>query len=473
MLVVDLDDTLLSTDLLYETVFDVASSNPMDAVRASGALAHGKAALKAAFASHTQLDVANLPYREEILAEIETARAKGERVALVSAADERLVHAVADHLGVFDECFGSSEGRNLGGEAKAQFLVDRYGDHAFDYIGDRLTDLPIWARSRRIMTVGAGPRVREAASALGPDSRHISPRDTNSRVTWHHLRAMRPHQWLKNLLVFLPAIMAHSADVQIWLAAALAFVCFSLTASGVYVLNDLLDLSADRAHPRKRHRPFASGAVPLKHGLVMAPILMGTAMVLSFLMMPVWFTGVLLIYLITTFAYSMALKREMMIDICTLAGLYTLRIIAGGAATGIALTPWLLAFSFFLFLALAALKRQAELVDGLKTGRTKVAGRAYSPDDMQIIAIMALASGYISVLVLALYITNPSVESLYQSPQVLWAVCPVLFYWISRAAMLTHRGEMNDDPVIFAVTDRVSLICGGLIFAIAATSALL
>jgi 4-hydroxybenzoate polyprenyltransferase len=286
------------------------------------------------------------------------------------------------------------------------------------------------------------------------------------------MRSLRPHQWLKNILIFLPAIAAHDLSAQTWLSAILAFIAFSLVASAVYILNDLLDLSADRDHPHKRTRPLASGDVPLAHGTLMVPVLLllGAAFALA---VGSWeFLAIMLAYCIATTAYSLTLKRKLILDICTLAVLYTVRIFAGSVATGIPLSVWLLAFSIFFFLGLAAVKRQAELVDGLAKGREQAARRAYHVDDLPIVAMMAIASGYVSVLVLALYISTPTVQSLYSHPSLLWGVCLVLLYWISRMVMIAHRGNMDDDPIVFAVRDKVSRICGVLIVGIVVAGSL-
>lgn len=287
-----------------------------------------------------------------------------------------------------------------------------------------------------------------------------------------YLRLLRPHQWLKNTLILLPIMAAQRFDADTLWQALSAFVAFSLIASSVYVLNDLVDVESDRAHPRKKERPFASGAIPTTQGwwLALLPLLLGA--VLSFGLG--WkFLGVLAGYYVTTLAYSFWLKRQLVIDICVLAGLYTFRIIAGAVATDTPLTFWLLAFSVFFFLSLAAVKRQAELVDGIERGNIQASGRGYVTDDLPIVANMVLASGYVSVLIMALYITSPDVKQFYATPTLLWGICLVLLYWLSRMAMVTHRGKMHDDPIVFAIKDRVSQGCFGLMLVLITVSALL
>lgn len=289
-----------------------------------------------------------------------------------------------------------------------------------------------------------------------------NPTITRRRRPWDYLRAMRPHQWLKNLLIFLPMLAAHDLSTPTFIQSLLAFVSFCLIASSVYTLNDLLDIEADRAHPRKCNRPFASGAVPVAHGYAMTVGLAVAGALVGALIR--WeFLAVLLIYYAATTLYSFVLKRHIVIDICVLAGLYTMRMFAGSVATAIPLSVWLLAFALFIFLSLAAVKRQAELVDAARRGVLGSSGRGYMVEDLPIISMFAIASGYVSVLVMALYVNSPKVMDLYQRPEALWAVCAILLYWISRTVLLTHRGQMHDDPVVFAIKDRVSQIAFALI----------
>ena len=282
---------------------------------------------------------------------------------------------------------------------------------------------------------------------------------------------MRPHQWAKNLLVFVPALAAHETGSL--LPALAAFLAFSLTASSVYIINDILDLQSDRMHPRKRSRPFASGALALRDGLVGATLLVVSAILLAVFFAPPLFLGVLALYYVTTFAYSLDLKRRIIIDVIVLAGLYTVRIVGGGAATGVPLSFWLLGFSMFLFLSLAAVKRQAELVDLARSGKSRTAGRGYETGDLPIVQTMAISAGYAAVLVFALYLESDTTDALYRRPDLLWLVCPLLIYWISRIVMTTHRGHMTDDPLVYAATDRISqvtLLTGAAILIIAGPS---
>lgn len=279
-----------------------------------------------------------------------------------------------------------------------------------------------------------------------------------SRSITPYVKALRPHQWVKNILVFLPMLAAHQFDSQTLRLSLLAFVSFSLVASSVYVVNDLLDLDADRAHPRKRQRPFASGSIPVSRGTWMAlGLLLSGAMTGALVGRE--FIIVMAAYYILTLAYSLQLKKTIVLDICVLAGLYSIRILAGGVATKIHLSVWLLAFSTFFFLSLAAVKRQAELVDAAKRSELTATGRGYHVGDLPIISMVAIGAGYVAVLVLALYLNSPTVTELYVRPEALWGVCVVILYWITRAVMIAHRGQMHDDPVIFAIRDTGSHVC--------------
>ncbi len=460
VLAVDLDGTLIASDMLHESFWAMLASDRPQFFRATVALlTGGRAALKAALAG-AEIDVARLPYKEAVLDEIRRRKAEGAHVVLATASNQKLADAVAAHLGLFDEVMASDDTTNLKGQTKADALTAAFGETGFAYVGDAAADLPVWAAATEALAVDVTPALKARISTDLVTQIDSTAAPANRLRAG--LKALRPHQWLKNLLIFIPMLLAHDLAGTTFMAALAAFVAFSLTASSVYVLNDLLDLSADRAHPRKRKRPFASGALPLQAGLVLAPGLLLAGFVIG-AFTGALFLGVLVFYYFCTLAYSLVLKRLTVIDICMLAGLYTLRVIAGAAATMTTPSVWLLGFSIFFFLALAAVKRQAELVDLVAAGREKAAGRGYLPEDLPLITMMALAAGYVSVLVAGLYLTSDAVAELYSFPPALWGICAVLIYWISRIVMLTHRSRMHDDPIVFAVTDKVSLVCGAAI----------
>jgi 4-hydroxybenzoate polyprenyltransferase len=308
-----------------------------------------------------------------------------------------------------------------------------------------------------------------------PDSA-AAPADVSDRPSLlaSVARALRPHQWAKNVLVALPALMAHRAlEQEVAQSVALAFIALSLCASGTYVINDLLDREADRLHPTKRRRPFASGALTPATGVALSAGLILVSFGLAALTLPTAYLVTQAIYLFVTLAYSTRLRREPVLDVLVLAGLYALRVFAGAAATGIPVSEWLLAFSLFFFLDLALLKRYAEL----RLLETEIGardnGRGYSVDDGSLLRGLGPATGLLAVLVLALYLTSPTVAALYRSPALLWFAAPLLLYWTSRIWLLAHRNRIPDDPVLFTVRDPASWIVGALTAAIVAAAALL
>lgn len=469
VLVVDLDGTLLRSDILFETFWSAFGKSWQTPFRAGGALLRGKAEMKRLLVQSGPLDVKSLPYDSEVVAYVKNWRAKGGYAALVTASDEIIARAVVDHLGIFDEVYGSDGQRNLKGASKANFLNEHYGEAGFAYMGDAHADMPVWSKANRAITVNVSSGLQNKVAMLPAEVEHLT---TVPRSLMPYMKAIRPHQWMKNILVFLPMLAAHQYTGMTFLQALLAFVAFSLVASSAYVMNDLLDLAADRAHPRKCERPFAAGAIPISHGTWMAlgMLILGGLVAAS---LGITFLGVMVFYFIATTLYSLNLKRRTVLDIMTLAGLYTTRIIAGGVATGISLSVWLLAFSIFFFLSLAAIKRQAELVDSAKRGKLGASGRGYRVEDIPVISQVATSAGYVSVLVMALYVNSPAVVELYNTPLALWGVCLVLLYWLTRVIMITHRGHMHDDPVVFAAKDRISQVCFLLILACAAGGAVL
>jgi len=455
-LVVDLDGTLTPSDTLWETLFLLAREQPLALLRALFHLRHGRAALKARLASLARPDHGSLPLNAPLVDWLGTQAAAGRTLVLATASDQHLALAIADQVGLFDLVLASDGQRNLKGPVKAAVLVERYGQGGFDYVGDSRADLPVWRHARQAIVVG-GAGLAQAAAQVAVVG-HYFPAPPRAAAL---LRALRPHQWVKNLLLFLPLVAAHQlGDGPHLLAAALAFLVFSLTASSVYLLNDLLDLPADRAHPRKCQRPFAAGTLPLAWGALLSPLLLVAALGLSLIFLPRLFSLILLGYYLLTTAYSFGLKRKPVVDVLLLAALYTLRVIAGAAAVNIVPSFWLLAFSLFIFLSLALAKRYTEL-DGLRQqGALTAAGRGWHVDDLPLVQSLGTGAGLAAVLVLALYIDSAPARQLYASPQALWLVCPLLLYWISRLWFKAHRGEMHDDPVVFALRDRMSLVIG-------------
>ncbi|QHQ36345.1 UbiA family prenyltransferase [Algicella marina] len=458
VLAVDLDGTLLKGDMLLETWWNVLSRDRKASLRALQTLREkGRAAFKEALAADADVDIARLPYNTEMIEYIGRRKAAGDRIVLATASDIRVAEAVAAELGLFDEVIASDGKNNLKGAGKETVLVERFGRKGFDYAGDHAADLDVWRSADTAVTVNAAENLRQQAAAVAGKAEHLGRSEPDYRA-W--MKAMRPHQWLKNVLVFVPLLASHSSEVYQWVQCLVAFVTFSLVASSVYLFNDLLDLSADRAHPRKCERPLAKGTMRLEHGSVLAPGLLAGGLLLAILFLRYEFVLVLMGYFVLTTVYSLVLKRKLIIDIVALAGLYTVRIFAGAVAAWVVLSPWILVLSIFLFLSLAAIKRQAELISDIAVGKESSSGRAYMADDLPVVTGMALAAGYVAVMVLALYISAPGVTELYTSPKYLFGITPIVLYWISRAVMITHRGFMTDDPIIFAIKDNVSRLCG-------------
>lgn len=460
-LVVDLDGTLLRSDLLVESALCFLRASPDMVYRLPLWLLQGKARLKAELARAAAIDVTLLPYNQEVLAFLRAARESGQPLVLATATHRQLAEQVANHLGCFERVLATEGDVNLAGTDKRDALVREYGIGGFDYVGDSAADLAVWPSARRGWTVNASARVERRARGLAGHAGTI-PTVRTQLSDW--IRALRLHQWLKNFLVFVPLLGAHQAgNLTLVLQSAVAFLAFGLCASSVYLLNDLLDLPDDRRHARKRHRPFASGRIPLIAGLAAKPLLLAAAFALSAMALPPAATAVLGFYYLVTLAYSLSLKRRMAIDVIALAGLYTLRIVMGAMATGLALSFWLMAFSMFIFLSLALVKRYAELSHARQTGKpSKTPGRGYYTEDLAMIAPLGAASGYLSVLVLALYINAGQTLELYRRPEIIWLACPLILSWITRVWMLTHRGEMHEDPLVFATKDLKSLTTGFL-----------
>jgi 4-hydroxybenzoate polyprenyltransferase len=458
-LVVDLDGTLIRSDLLVESGFAHLSDNPLRIVGLLGAVRRGKAELKAQIAAETEIDAAHLPYDADVLALIEAARSEDRPVYLASASNERYVRAVAEHLGLFDGWFASTATENLSSAAKARRLVEAFGEQGFDYVGNDRADLAVWAVAGRQVGIRVSRPVQKELLRMGPEAQILAPATTRIRA-W--IKLLRVHQWAKNALVMVPLVTAQHFDLASILAALGAFLVFSLAASAVYILNDLVDIEADRKHPTKRKRPLAAGTVPIFQAMLLLPVLLVVAVAGSFAITP-WLGLVLCAYIVLTTLYTFSLKRKMMVDIIVLAALYTIRVIAGAAAISVPVSEWLIGFSMFVFTALALIKRYIELAAHLDAELPDPSNRNYRKTDLDIIAALAAASGFNAVTVFALYISSNTVHALYRHPQLLWLVCPILMYWLGRILLMAHRRLVDDDPLIFALRDRTSLMAFGLI----------
>jgi 4-hydroxybenzoate polyprenyltransferase len=463
-LCVDLDGTLTLVDTLHESVLGLAKNSPLSLFMLPIWLLHGKAYMKRQIAFRAKFEVSRLPFRSSLLDWLKLERAGGRRLVLVTAADSHVANDVAAHLDVFHETLASDGLENLGGERKRRALVERFGERGFDYVGNSRVDERVWRSAHSAIVVGSA-RQAERAGRLTEVERTF-PQSRGSARQW--LRAVRVHQWAKNTLIFLPPVLAHQIfQAPVFLVSLLAFFSFSLCASSIYLINDLLDLSADRAHRRKRDRPFAAGQLSALSGVAVSITLLVAALALG-LVVGFRFAAVLGAYYVLTWAYSLRLKSAPLVDVMTLAGLYSIRIIAGSAATSIPPSFWLLAFSVFIFLSLGIVKRYTEISDSGQLGNGRIHGRGYSAADLPLLLNLGVASGYCTVVVMALYVNSADSQRLYRHSEPLWLICPLLLYWVSRVWLLTTRGQMQDDPVVFALRDRISLtvlaLLGAIIF---------
>lgn len=458
-LVVDLDGTLVRADLQVESLFAHLGADPLHLLSLPLALSRGGARFKTEIARQTSIDAAHLPYDERVLSLIRDARAGGRRVYLASTSNEHHVRQVADHLAVFDGWFASTEDEDRSPSTKAKKVIDAFGQKGFDYIGNDKGDLALWPAADRSFAVAPTRSVKASLKAISSEAFILEPQ-RGQALAW--IKLLRIHQWAKNALVFVPIFAAHRFDLHAIGEAILAAFAFSLAASGVYILNDLVDLEADRRHRSKKFRPLAAGTLSVRKAVAVAPTLISAALALGLLISPL-FAAVLFGYLALTTAYTFFLKRKMIVDIIVLAVLYTLRVIGGAVAIEAPPSEWILAFSMFIFTALALIKRYVELAARLDAELPDPSNRDYRKSDLAVLGALAAASGLNAVTVFALYISSDSVHTLYRHPQALWLACPILMYWIGRALLMAERRLIDDDPVLFALKDRVSLFSFALI----------
>jgi 4-hydroxybenzoate polyprenyltransferase len=465
-IVIDLDGSLIKTDLLFESATALLVRKKWPIIKLIQWLLKGKAYLKHQLASEVDIDVAVLPYNQGVLLWIQQKKTEGHLIILATASHERYAKKIVEHLGVFDDYIASSEQVNLKGHHKAQALIGRYGDKQFEYLGNDESDLAIWVHSSKAHVVSSSSSFIQKIASQAALGECFS---TEKKSFFRALkRELRLYQWVKNSLIFLPLLAAHKVtDLTLLNHALIGFLCFSFTASSAYIINDLVDIENDRYHITKKNRPFASGDLNIGLGWMLFPVLMMSAFVIAYLFLPIKFLSVLMAYFFITLCYSFKFKKILMLDVLILAGLYTLRIVAGGNAVNIDPSFWLQGVSLFMFLSLAFIKRYSELkVSIKKENNAKIKGRGYTQEDLSMVANLGTASGYISVMVLGLYIQDPSLLKLYSNPKMIGLACPILLYWISRSWFIAHRGEMHEDPIIYALKDKVSLFSLTLIILI-------
>jgi 4-hydroxybenzoate polyprenyltransferase/phosphoserine phosphatase len=477
---VDLDGTLVKSDTLLDSVIVLARQSPRSLLQFPRWIAEGKAAFKRNVSSMVALDVAHLPYNQPLLEFLRQQHAAGREIYLATGADHLLAERVAAHLGLFAGVLASDGAVNLTGPNKLAVFQQRF-PAGFSYIGNARPDLPLLTHCTDPMVANPSPALRAGLRAAAVQPARTFTDKASPLKAW--LRAIRLHQWAKNTLIFLPLLLAHVRAAGPTDASLLAFFSFGLAASATYIFNDLMDLEADRHHPRKRNRPFAAGDLSLIAGAATILLFLALSLTLALLLPRVltalspqffWngqgnFLEWLVLYAISTVVYSLRLKRMVLVDVMVLACLYTIRILAGSAASGVKVSPWLAAFSIFFFLSLAFVKRFSELESVSLRGEPSgaaVKGRGYRVSDLEQLRSFGTASGYASVVVFALYIGNEVAQNLYRHSARLWLLVPVLLLWLSRLWLQASRGDLHEDPVVYAITDRRSLQLGVVVLAI-------
>jgi 4-hydroxybenzoate polyprenyltransferase/phosphoserine phosphatase len=460
-LCVDLDGTLTYSDTAWELAIALLKQHPFACLCLPFWLLGGLAHAKAEIARRVSLDWAALPYVEPLLQVLREEKARGRRLILVSGADRRVAAGVADHLGLFEEVLSSDGVTNLVSERKAGLLTERFGHAGFDYAGNCAKDLAVWKHARLAYVVNCARGVTVRCEQTARVHFTVAPPVFGLGV-WRRL--LRVHQWAKNTLLAVPLLTSHElTHPDKLLHAGIGFFAFCFAASSIYIVNDLFDLPADRAHRTKRLRPLATGVVPIPTGLLISAACFVISLALALLLPPPFMACFAGYYILTT-SYTVWLKRQELLDVLTLAALYGLRVVAGGTATDVPISYWLLVFCIFFFLSLAFMKRYTELI---ASPARALAGRGYHPSDLGLVSQMGIASGFLSALVLGLYVASPAVALLYQRPYILWPLGLAHLYWISRAWLIAHRGEMRDDPVVFALYDPASYLVGLVILLIA------
>ena len=449
-IVVDLDGTLIKTDMLLESANQFVFKHPLNFVKLFFYLTKGKLFLKEKLSQDFSFDPSILPYNKKILNLLKEERKLGRPLVLATATNLSIANKISDYLKLFDIVIASSSS-NIKGSLKLKALK-KAGIQKFDYIGNSHADIPLWESSRNIFLANKNRLIIK--SLIKRDRTFISLDEKSSFM--NYLNALRPHHWLKNLLLFVPIISSKNLDnISMILDVGMGFLVFSLIASSVYLTNDLVDLNYDRKHSIKKHRPLASGSMDILHGWTLSFFLLFLGFSIAFFMLPKLFLLCLITYFFMTLAYSFFLKSKLAADLIMLSSLYTCRVIAGSFAIDLPVSYWILVFCIFIFTSLALVKRCAEIINLI--GANKLSGRGYSNEDLLPLMVLGISSGLISVLVLALYLNDQKALFGYTNPKFLWLSCPLLMFWFCRLWLLTFRGSVNEDPVLFAIRDRVSL----------------
>jgi len=460
-LCVDMDGTLLATDALWESLLILVREKWFYILLLPMWLLKGKAYFKRQIAKRVALDPSILPYRKDVLAFLEDEKASGREIILATASDQLCAERIANYVGIFSVVLGSNGKLNLSGAEKLKAVKKYVEGKEFDYMGNGAVDIPVLKAARRAILVHPSRRLLKQIRQVP----RVDSQFSSNKISFAlFLRVLRVHQWVKNILLFVPLFLAHKiTEAELVVQAGWAFLAFSLCASSAYIVNDLLDLEADRQHPNKQNRPFSAALVQIKTGILLAIVLLAASLLISGFYLPVIFTGGLWVYFLVSTSYSIFVKRIMVLDVLVLTGLYTLRLLLGGIAVGVPISFWLLAFSIFFFLSLAFMKRYAELGIMHEGKQSGIKGRDYTVSDRELIGSIGPASGYLSVLVLALYTNSTEVVELYRYPTALWFIGPLILYWITRMWFLAHRGRIREDPIVFTFKDPTSYVMGALV----------
>jgi 4-hydroxybenzoate polyprenyltransferase/phosphoserine phosphatase len=455
VLCVDLDGTLVRGNVLWECVLVLLKTRPTTLLLLPFWLLSGRAALKQKLAARIHLNPAHLPYRQQVLDLLCQEKASGRRIALATAADRELAETISSYLGLFDEVHASDGQLNLKGANKAAFLVQHFSETGFEYVGDSAADVEVWRNASAAYVVGTQARADQAAAVTTLKGIILEPHASFRTSVRIWINALRGHHWAKNLLLFLPLALSHNLAIEPLARTLAGFALFGFCASGLYILNDLLDLHSDREHPWKKERPFAAGEISIPGGLVASFILLFSALGLGFFL-DVQFGFALVGYAALTMLYSLYFKKIALLDVFVLSSFYSFRILAGALISSTPLSQWFLAFSMFFFLSLAMAKRYSELLHASELVETGNSGRGYRTGDRELLLSLGVGSAFSAVVILSLYVHSPDVSLLYSSPEYLFLLCPIVLYWLSRTWLQAHRGELKEDPVTLAIRDPVS-----------------
>jgi len=453
VLVVDLDNSLLKIDLFKESLGKSLLKRPLVFFKTVMLALNSIALAKTFISKECKTDCHTLPYNNKILDIIDSYRKKGYLILLATGAPQAYAHSIANHLGLFDEVIATNEQINNVGINKLESIKKHVND-SFIYLNDSVKDLPVWLHCKKAILIGDNGRVKNML--IKNNVEIIDTVKKEKSIIEILLKQLRVHQWSKNMLLFVPALLSHQLlEPGVFLNALCSFIAFSLLASSIYVLNDIIDVDYDRKHPMKKNRPIAAGDLSMlrAYAVLLVCFLIGGWMAM---LLGTTFLFVMAVYIILNLLYSLYFKRIIILDVLLLMSFYTLRIIAGHIPDTFPFSPWLLSFSVFLFFSLAFLKRYVNII--LENNVSTKNGTGYSINDSNILKSFGVGSGIISTLVLILYTGSEQVQPFYLTPMILIFLAPIMLYWICRIWLLADRGLIKDDPILFAIKDKISYV---------------